>query len=219
MTKLRQLWLLTALGSVLVLAAGYFLLVSPKANKAESIREETLAVEEANVRLRSQIEMLNRQKKELPRRQAELDTFAKRIPDNPALPTLIRSLSNAADNAGVSLESLAPSAPMRVATTPGAAVAAAAPTSSTVALAHIPVTVEVNGRYSEIAQFFSEVEGLPRAFLLTGVNVVRGEPAGAKAPEGGGYSGNLTATITGTLFMTVKPAPVVAPVATAPVAE
>lgn len=217
MTKLRQLWLLTALGSVLVLAAGYFLLVSPKASKAESIRAEAVSVEEANVRLKSQIEMLNRQKKDLPRRQAELETFGARIPDNPALPTLIRSLSNAADGSGLVLKAISPSAPQRMTTMPavGSAAAAVTPAVSPLSLAQIPVTVKVSGRYSQVSQFFSEVEGLPRAFLISTVDIAEDEEANAESV----VKDKLLATITGTLFMTTKAPPVAVPVATAPVAE
>lgn len=224
MTKLRQLWLLTALGSIVILAAGYFLMVSPKASKAAAIRTETADQEAANARLRSQIQMLNRQKKDLPRQQAELQKFAARIPNNPALPALIRSLSDAADNAGVDLIGLSPSVPTRVAMVPTAGevtpATTAAATASTLPLAAIKVNIKVTGKYSQLSQFFSEIEGVSRAFLLGGVNVVPGD-AGAQSSSGSVvgsttsqvgpvYDGTLTATVTGSLFMTVKP------VATAP---
>ena len=222
MTKLRQLWLLTALGSIVVLAAGYFLMVSPKASKAAAIRTEAADQEAANTRLRGQIAMLNRQKKDLPRQQAELQKFAARIPNNPALPALIRSLSDAADNAGVELIGLSPSLPTRVTMVPtaGAVTPAttAAATASTLPLAQIQVSMKVTGKYSQLSQFFSEIEGVSRAFLLNGVNVVPGD-AGAQSSgasvtgstttatsqTGPVYDGTLTATITGSLFMTVKP--------------
>jgi len=221
MTKLRQLWLLTAVGSVLVLAAGYFLLVSPKASKAASIRAEAAAQEQANAKLRTQIQMLNRQKKDLPRQQAELQKFAARIPNNPALPALVRGLSDATDNAGIELVSVSPTAPTRVVSTAGGATTAAA-ASTPLALAQIPITIKISGRYSQLSQFFSEVEGLPRAFLISGVTVTPDAGAAAAAPgttsttESAAEPDSLTATITGSLYMTVKPlapTPVAAPVA------
>jgi Tfp pilus assembly protein PilO len=221
MTKLRQLWVLTAVGSVLVLAAGYFLLVSPKASKAASIRAEAAAQEQANARLRTQIQMLNRQKKDLPRQQAELQKFAARIPNNPALPALVRGLSNATDNAGIELVSVSPTTPTRVVATAGAGAttAAAVSTATPLALAQIPITIKINGRYSQLSQFFSEVEGLPRAFLISGVSVTPNTAAAAGttgSTESKSEPDSLTATITGSLYMTVKPlapTPVAAPVA------
>lgn len=217
MTKLRQLWLLTALASVAILAGGYFLLVSPKAGKAASLRDEAETQQSANNRLRAQIAQLNRQKKDLPRQQAELEKFAAKIPNNPALPSLIRSLSDAADNAGVELVSLSPGAPALVAATvPGGTTAAAAGTTATTAstttttststtgtktaaapaapamlpLASIPIAVEVTGSYSQVSQFLSEIEGLSRAFLVNGFNVNPGDSGPqAKKPSGGSTTG------------------------------
>lgn len=211
MTKVRQLWLLTALASIAALAGGYFMLVSPKNAKAEALREETATQEQQNESLRTQIQMLNRQKKDLPRQQAELERFAVKIPNNPALPTLIRSLSDSADTAGVFLDELAPSMPAVVGpATPVGAVsadpaaapataAAPAPTVSTLPLATMPVTVKATGRYSEMSQFLSEIERLPRAFLVSGVSM-KPKPG----ENGQVYSGEVEVTITGQLYMTIK---------------
>lgn len=231
MTKLRQLWLLTALASVAILAGGYFLLVSPKASKAASLRDEAETQQQANNRLRAQIAQLNRQKKDLPKQQAELEKFAAKIPNNPALPSLIRSLSDAADNAGVELISLSPGTPALVATSvPGGTTAAAAgsttksaataPAAATLPIAAIPVSVEVTGTYSQVSQFLSEIEGLPRAFLVNGFNVNPGDTSPRAAKDNGGkaYNGTLTMSVTGQLYMTTKVAPV-APVAAKPAAD
>lgn len=221
MTKLRQLWLLTALASVVALAGGYFLLVSPKNSKAAALREETVTQEQLNDKLRSQIQMLNRQKKDLPRQQAELQRFAAKIPNNPALPALIRSLSDAADNAGVELLAMAPGLPTPVVSTGAAGTTAATAagttpaTSATAArlpLASIPINLKVSGTYSEVSQFFSEVERLPRAFLVNGFAIARN----ATTPVGGTATatvapGSLTVSVNGSLYMTTKPPAVRAP--------
>lgn len=203
MTKLRQLWLLTALASLAVLAGGYFLVVSPKASAAKSLRTEAEEQSDANRALQHKIQMLNAQKKDLPKLQAELDKFNTKIPDNPELPKLVRSLSDAADSSGVNLVAVTPSVPT-LATANGAV--AAAP-SATTAIANIPVTVKVRGSYAQLAQFFSEIEGLPRAFLVTGAKVT---PDKGDTNAGSAVAGNpLSAEVTGRLFMTTKaPAPV-----------
>jgi Tfp pilus assembly protein PilO len=213
MTKLRQLWLLTALASVLALAGGYFLLVSPKTSKAAALREETKTQEELNASLRDQIQMLNRQKKDLPRQQAELERFATKIPNNPALPALVRALSDAADNAGIELVSITPSEPTPVgastaagttAADPAAPVSAAAPASATrLPLAAIPVNVKVNGTYSEVSQWMSEIERLPRAFLVSGFTLELA-PAKTGADANAAPSDELTLQMQGLMYMTIK---------------
>lgn len=235
MTKLRQLWLLTALGSVAVLAGGYFLLVSPKASKAAEVRTEAQDQLAANARVRSQIDLLNKQKKDLPRQQAELEKFATKIPNNPALPALIRSLSDAADNAGVELVSLSPGTPaLVVSSVPTTAAKPAAPadgsttstTSSTstkpkvaaapamLPIASIPISVQVTGNYSQVSQFLSEIESLPRAFLVGGFSVIPGDN-GPTAKKNDAASAvlddTLTVSLTGQLYMTTKVAAPAAP--------
>jgi Tfp pilus assembly protein PilO len=227
--------------SIAILAGGYFLLVSPKLSTAAAARQEAEDQQTANNRLRAQIAQLNRQKKDLPRQQAELEKFAAKIPNNPALPGLIRSLSDAADNAGVELVSLSPGQPALVATTVPATAAgtsaagttgttpasgttgaktAAAPGPALLPIASIPIAVEVTGSYSQVSQFLSEIEGLSRAFLVNGFSVDPGDSGPrAKKSDGvaNGYGGTLTMQITGQLYMTTKVAPA-APVAAKPAA-
>jgi Tfp pilus assembly protein PilO len=223
MTRLRQLWLVTALVSVAALAGGYFLLVSPKANEAAAIREEAETQVTANKKLANDIAQLKQQAKDLPKKQAELAQFARQIPPNPALPQLIRSLTDAADNAGVELASVAPGEPQLAA--PAAAGTTATATAAQ-AVAQIPVNLQVSGTYSALTQFFSEIESLPRAFLVSGVTVAPGKAGGpsrsgsstagsASAPA---WTGDLTATLNGRLFMTTTPQAAAKP-ATAPAGD
>jgi Tfp pilus assembly protein PilO len=212
MTKLRQLWLLTALGTLAVLAGGWFLLVTPKANQASALRSDVDAQLAANRTLQRQIDTLTKQKKDLPKLQAELEKFATKIPNNPALPALVRSLSDAAENSGVELVAVSPSTPVlapAAAPVTGATgtVTAAAAAPAGLTLAHIPVTVGVKGTYSQISAFLAEIEGLSRAFLVTTVGVT--PPAAASGSATAVDADKLTAALTGRLFMTTAVAPVV----------
>jgi Tfp pilus assembly protein PilO len=215
MTRLRQLWMLTALGSLAALAGGYFLLVSPQANKAAALRDEAETQLQANKQLQTQIAMLNKQKKDLPNQQGKLNRFAAMIPNNPALPSLIRGLSDAADVSGVELVSLAPQVPAwsKPAGTNGAAIAGTIPAPNGTVLVDIPVAMTVTGTYGQISQFFHEVEKLRRVMLVSGFSVAPGGPqnltVGATTTADGDL---LTATIGSTVAMTAKaPAPVAPP--------
>lgn len=220
MTKLRQLWLLTALGSVAVLALGYFLAVAPKASKAAAVREDTETQLAANRKLRGQIDQLNKQKKDLPKQQAILEKFATRIPNNPGLPALIRSLSDAADNAGVELVSLSPGTPALVPSSVPQVVTAKATSddaskdatpkrtvvpSAMLPTAAIPLAIQVTGNYSQVSQFLSEIESLPRALLVGGFSIVPGDngPTAKKADAASAViDDTLTISLTGQVFMT-----------------
>lgn len=215
MTRLRQLWLLTALGSVVVLAGGYFLLVSPQTTKAAALREETETQLQVNKQLQSQINMLNKQKKDLPAQQAKLAKFAGLIPSNPAMPALLRALNDAADNAGVELLAVTPTLPtwakgVNPATgveTPGRVNAP----NGTV-LVDVPVALHVAGHYSNLTSFFAEIEDLNRALLVSDFKVERPDGKVRKhvtVPD----PNLLTATIGAHVMMTTKAATPPAPTA------
>jgi Tfp pilus assembly protein PilO len=239
MDKLKQWVALTVLGALAIVAGGWFLLVSPKRSEAAELRDQTAAQESTNAGLRTQIEVLQAQAKELPKKQADLARVAAKVPDNPALPALIRALTGASTSAGVQLVSVTPGPPAAIAApapaTPaapadqtGAPADAAAPAADPAAagagagadgaLAGIPISINVVGGYFEVAQFLANLENLPRALRVTDLNLAPGtSPTAGKDATGNVEDGRtLTSTITGSVFMAANrpaAAPVVAPTA------
>ncbi|MCU1587485.1 MAG: hypothetical protein JWN31_978 [Frankiales bacterium] len=178
MDKIRQWIALTVVGALVLAAAGYFLLISPKRSEAADLRTQADAQVSANAALKTQISVLKAQAKALPAKQAQLAAVAAKIPGDPALPALIRDLTVAADDAGVELLSMSPSQPVDVsapaptAVTPtsapvagGAAAAPAAPAASAAAgtLKQINLALSVTGGYFQVEQFLDQLENLSRA--------------------------------------------------------
>ena len=171
MDKIKQWVALTVLGCLGIMAVGWFLVVSPKRTEAAEVREQALSQERANQGLRTKLEVLKAQAKDLPKKQADLARVAAKIPGDPGLPSLIRALTAASTSAGVELVSVTPSAPVPVvAAAPATAAPAAAPASAVPAapagaaaaapstagaLAGIPVAISVVGGYFEVAQFMA----------------------------------------------------------------
>ena len=112
MTVTRKWSLLAAVLVVAILAAGWFLLVSPKRSEAADLKAQAASQEQKNVQLQSEIKQLEAQLAELPKERAKLATIQKQIPNNPALPSLIRDLTAAGRKAGANIDSLAPSPPV-----------------------------------------------------------------------------------------------------------
>src|SRR3954468_9644506 len=213
MQKMQQWTMLTALGVVGVLVAGWFLLVSPQRSHAASLRAQAVSQESANASLQSQVNQLEQQKKGLPAQQRQLHKIAARVPHTPELPALIRQLSSAADDAGVDLVSLAPSAPAPVTAATGAAPATAGTSAAPAAaspLVKIQLALTVQGSYYNVESFFQQIEKLTRAmtvqqWTLTPVGGAGASPAtgtsaqtsatGKKVPPGA-----LSAVITGSVF-------------------
>jgi Tfp pilus assembly protein PilO len=213
-SKMKQWVALTVVGVLAVLAAGWFLLVSPKRTHAAELRDQAATQVSANAELETKLAMLKAQAKDLPKQQAKLAAVAGKIPDNPALPALVRALTTAATSAGVELVSLTPSAPAVVgAAAPAAAPVApaagarpAAPRAASAAagqLAQIPVTLNVVGGYFQVEQFVAALENLPRSMRVTALTMAPGpnpvKPAAAAAAVDDGRS--LATTITAQVFM------------------
>lgn len=225
MTDIRK-W--TGLALVLVLAifaAGWFLLISPKRGEAAELRGQAESRAEANSRLEQQIRVLQAQQQDLPKQRARLATLRTQIPDNPALPSLIRDLTAAGRKTGVSLDSLAPAVPVAlvapglvapVAPAPAtdaeagsdaatgsdaAAATPVAPAAPAPTLYQVPLTVNVTGTYFELEQFINKVENFRRAFLVSGFSLgPNSSPDAEAAPD------SLTIALTGRVFIS-QPTP------------
>lgn len=237
MDKLRQWVALAILGGLVVIAAGWFLLISPKNTEAEALRTQAAERVAANGVLESQLTLLRAQAKDLPKKQADLARVAAQIPDNPSLPALIRSVTAASAASGVELVSISPGEPVApVAKAPVAkapageapAVAQTTPTAPAPAgsgaagtLTTIPLTLNAVGDYFDVAQFLASLETLPRAMRFVDVVLAPGlsPTAGKNAATSATASGkSLSVTLTGSVFMagnrptaTAVVAPVAAP--------
>jgi type IV pilus assembly protein PilO len=205
MEKMRQWSVLTAVGVLVVLVAGWFLLVSPQRSHAADLRTQAASEQSNNDTLRARLAQLEQQKKGLPEQQKLLDEIAAKIPDNPALPTLIRQLSGTAQGAGVDLDTMAPGEPAPVAVSPLGTTATSTTTPplaiGTSSLVQIPVTVTVKGNYFELYSFFRGVEKLDRAFLVSEFTVAPLATAATGAPGAPALpSDTLTAELKAVVF-------------------
>lgn len=244
MDKLKQWVTLTGVLALGIVAVSWFLLVSPKRDEAAEVRAQAAQQVSANAMLRTQIEVLKAQAKELPREQASLAAVAAKIPDNPALPGLVRSLLEISGTADVELVSITPGAPVVEAAAVGGALGgpvqpangqmspvpptAGAPSAPAAGqLASIPVSIDVAGSYFEVAQFVAALEGLPRALRVNDVTIVPGvspaTPAALAAEDSTAASdgSSLLTTVRGFVYMaapTSSSATAPSAAATAPVA-
>ena len=226
MEKLKQYVVFTMLGCLAVVAAGWFLLVSPKRTEAAELRTAAAEQVTANAQLSTQLQVLKAQAKDLPKQQAKLAAVSARIPDNPALPALVRGLVTAAQSAAVELLSVTPGTPAVAAATPGAAAAPVAPAAGAAGttaapaaaaaeqLASIPLTLTVAGGYFQVAQFVANLENLPRSMRITNLSANPAanpmKPAASESSSSADDGRSLQTTITGQVFMAANRAPATA---------
>ena len=215
---------------LLLLVAGYFLLVRPKKSQVSTVKSQTAAENSANATLRGQIAMLQQQQAGLVGKQVVLRQVAQRIPSDPQIPSLIRQLTQIQASTGVDVVSITPGTPTAAtpaataATTPVASAATAGsgassttgssavhPTAAGSAAATyqtIPITLSVQGNYSQLVMFLDHIENLQRLYLVKGLTltpVKSGTAATAtvKTPDGKTSVGDgLAATVTGEVYET-----------------
>ncbi|MDQ1620415.1 MAG: hypothetical protein QOE19_2984 [Actinomycetota bacterium] len=204
MTQARRWSLLAAVTAVAVLAAGWFLLLSPKRGEAAELRTQTAASEQANLQLRSKLEQLKALAPELPKREAEFAAIRRQIPDNPALPELIRQLTAAAEKSGADLVALAPETP-KVLTPASAPVAAGTTAPAGEQLYQVPLKVQLEGSYSQLEDFVERLEKLRRVMLVTSFTL------GTESSDAQASSGSIKLDLMGRVYMIQSAAPATAP--------
>ena len=220
MDKLKQWIALSVAGAVAIVAAGWFLVISPKRGEAAELRAQADEQVSANATLRTQIEMLKAKSRDLPKEQARLAGVAAKIPNNPGLPTLVRSLLEASTSSGVELVSITPGQPVVAAAAPpagqpqpagqpepaaqAAPQPAAPPANGLGQLASIPVAINIVGDYFEVARFVGQLESMPRALRVNNLTLTPGaSPTNKKVDAAELAEGNsLSTTISGTVYMT-----------------
>lgn len=168
MTKTRQWTVFTAVAVVVVLLAGWFLLVKPQQSHASSVRDQAASQSQANQVLQTQITTLQSEEKNEAQEQQVLQKFATQVPDNAAEPTLIRQLSAAASGANIDLVSMTPGTASVLTTTgptPGST-SLTSPSTAAGQVVALPVAIEVVGTYPNVESYFQLIENLPRALLV-----------------------------------------------------
>jgi Tfp pilus assembly protein PilO len=163
-------WILGAASlSVLLAVASWFLLISPERSKTADYQAQRVTQQQTNDQLRLDLAKLKAEKSELPAKQAELAVIKRQLPNNPALPALIRSLNSIAAESGAGLTSVAPSTPVSAATSAAAAGGTAVVPANLVA---IPLTIVVDGSYAQSELFLQKLQTkVTRGFLVQNIQI------------------------------------------------
>lgn len=138
-------------------------IVLPRGREVALVEQQVVSADARNSELASQLAVL----KSTPSTDVATEVAAVRrqIPSTPALPELLRSLTDASRAAGVALGSV----------TFGVGSAA-----SVTSVSVLPVTISATGGYFDLARFVFELEHLDRLAKVASISILEGE-AGALA--------------------------------------
>ena len=151
--------------TVLLGVGFFFLLWQPKTDEIELVRSETSELEAERGRLQNELARLQEiQEREVDYRAA-LARLEEYIPSGAAQAAAIRQFQLTADAAGVTIDSVAFSEP--------AAVVDAPPTGTAdTVLASIGVSMNVEGGYFQVVDFYRRLEvDVPRAVLQQSISI------------------------------------------------
>jgi Tfp pilus assembly protein PilO len=217
----------TAVVSILLIVASWFLLIGPKRSEAADLKTQKVSQDSKNAQLQLDISQLKAQYATLPAKQAELEVIKRQLPDNPALPTMIRSLTSIATASGATLFEVSPGQPIKATvtapTTTGATTTGTTGTTGTTTgtgastgasatnLVRIPLAVTVHGTYAECELFLQKLQtGMTRALLVDQLSVkpFSDSSSGAATPSTAGSAASgesLEMVVTGAVFVLPDP--------------
>ena len=217
MTRIQQWAAGTVVALLLIVAAGWFLAIAPQKHKVSSLGAQSAAQEQTNNGLHVKLAELTAQMSAVPSEEAAVAAVTQKIPNDPAMPDYVRTLTTIASQAGVELISIAPGAPAAVtvaaATVPVATTASpsasastavqAAPAAPAVSLQSISVALDVQGGYFQIEEFTKDLQKLARSTVVTSIAIAPGGQLKAPkvAPPASDAYKNLTAQISVAVFM------------------
>ena len=169
-------WQRIVVGLVILVAfggAGYLIAVLPVANRVASLRFERDAGEQEILRLRPMAAEVTRMRRESAEIERQLDVAKEKLPTEREIPSLYRTLSDAAVQAGLAVSLFQPQTPRTFDF-----------------YTEVPVSVIAEGGYHEFGDFLARVAMLPRAtkvssLKLTGAKPAASPPAGSsRSPQG-----------------------------------
>lgn len=213
-----------ALGCVLLLVAGWFLLIQPKRADAAQSREALSSQQQANDRSRAKLDQLKSQFASLPAKRAELAKIRQAMPSDVAEASLQRELDTLAKGSGTTVLSVTDGDQTAftagASATTGASASSASSASSAVdaegspssggstssgaasGVSTMPVTISALSSFAGSQAFLQKLQDkMPRAFLVTGLNLSAQSAAKANLPKPATQNGDVLMTITGNVFI------------------
>lgn len=155
---------LTALGLVLVAALFYVFVFQPARDEVADLDEQVAAERAQQGQLQQEITRLRDVRERAPEVEADLAAAEAIVPQDPALPALVRQLQTAADDAGMTLSSISTSRPNEI------------PDAPEPGLSSMSVDGQLAGTYFQMVDFLRRIEDpsiTPRGVLWSNVTVAR----------------------------------------------
>jgi type IV pilus assembly protein PilO len=145
-----QKMVLGLVGVVVLVAAAYFLLISPIEVRISALRAQRESLQRELIESRRIVADIARFRREIAELEKNIEVIKEKLPNEKEMPTLYRTLSDAAYQAGLGVALFQPREP-----------------KVTEYFNEIPITLNAEGGYHQLGDFYERVAAFPRV-----VNVV-----------------------------------------------
>ena len=139
---------------VVLVAGGYFLLLSPKMVEVDGLRQQRAAKETEMLQSRALAASLARFKQEAEALRARLERAKERLPSEREIPGLYRQVSDLAHQAGLAVSLFQPKEP-----------------ATKDVYQEVPISVSAEAGYHQLGAFLDRVARLPRIVNLTDMKI------------------------------------------------
>ena len=146
----RMTLLLVLLGAVLLVVLWYLFLFKPASEDLAQVNEEIEAAQAEQDQLRVQLAQLQDIRADSAELESTLAAYETLVPSGPGLPSLLRQLQTAANDSGMELRAVSPSAPSPLEFGEDG--------PATADIQSISLTVELEGGYFQLVDFLRRVE-------------------------------------------------------------
>jgi Tfp pilus assembly protein PilO len=153
--------------SVVLVGIWYVAVFSHQSKSIHKANTAAAASNQQAATLRSQIQLLEREKADLPAATAKLTTLKAALPDNPDLDKLIDQINEAAVKTGVDWQTITPTKPATYSATSAQAIAG----GFAGGMQSVTVGMQVNGTYPQVTAFVSKLMGISRLLDVDSVNL------------------------------------------------
>ena len=142
------------MGAIVIAAAAYFLLLAPAQAQVSQLQNELSSLQSEITRSKAIVADLLKYRREVTELEARLNALKDRLPGEKEIPTLYRSLSDAATASGLAVSLFQPRPP-----------------AVRDYYSEIPIAVNAEASYHQLGEFFERVAKLARVVNVTEIKL------------------------------------------------
>ncbi|MCA1830086.1 MAG: type 4a pilus biogenesis protein PilO [Actinomycetota bacterium] len=157
MNKVPRQMLVAIIAAIFVAVVFFMFFLKPKMAEIADTKDKVAAAKADEADLQSQIQKLQDIRQQEPELRARLNAVAGALPSEPDLPDFIRQVQASATQAGVDLQSIAPSPPTKIANATG--------------VQQVNVTIVVASDFYPLEDFLARIENMRRVVEVGSISV------------------------------------------------